>query len=334
MLKIDVELMPHNLKDIAELAAKAEEFGFDGIFVNETKHDPFIQAAVAALNTKKAEIGTSIAVAFARSPALPAYSSWDLQILSGGRFILGLGSQVKGHIERRFGMKWESPVKKMREYIGVIRSLWNNWQYGEKLDFRGNFYVINLMTDFFNPGRIEHPSIPIYLACVNKRMARLAGEVCEGVHIHPLHTKKYLEEEIIPSVEEGMKKAGKSKVTLAASCFAAVGTERGQIKDALEIIRKNIAFYASTRTYMPVMEKHGLGQLCEELHSLSLEGKWDRMARLISDDVLDLFVVSGDFEDIAGRIRERYNGYVDRVRLYMPFDGREEWKKLVAKFKS
>jgi probable F420-dependent oxidoreductase len=334
VLKIDTEISCSDISKVSRLAMKAERIGYDGIFVNETKHDPFIQAALVSTNTRKVEIGTSIAVAFARSPTLTAYSAWDIQKLSHGRFILGLGSQVKGHIERRFGMKWESPIPKMREYIEVVKSVWNSWQNGTKLDYSGRFYKVNLMTEFFSPGKIENPSIPIYLACVNRGMASLAGKLCDGVHIHPLHTERYLKEEIIPSIKMGMFKAGRKNISIAVSTFAAVGKEKKQIDRAVEQVRSHVAFYASTRSYSLVLEKHGFLELSKELHRLSLQGKWDDMRRLVSDDLLELFLVKGNYKEVAREIKDKYEGYVDRVRLYFPFDGDDNWKEFVAEFRS
>ena len=201
-MKIDAEVGVSSPAEVAELARKAEVYGFDCFWVNETKHDPFIQLALAATSTAKVELGTSIALAFTRSPTTLAYTAWDLQSVSKGRLILGLGSQVKGHIERRFGMKWEAPAHKMKEVILALRSIWGSWQAGTKLDFRGRFFRLDLMTPFFNPGPIDHPAIPVYVAAVNREMCRVAGEVADGLHVHPLHTVRYLREVIHPALLE------------------------------------------------------------------------------------------------------------------------------------
>lgn len=328
---LDVEISS-DLNMIPELAKKAEEFGYDGIFVNETKHDAFVQATLVSVNTRKIKVGTGIAVAFPRSPTVTAYSAWDIQKLSGGRFILGLGSQVKGHIERRFGLKWESPVEKMREYILAIRSIWDNWQGGKKLDFSGKFYRINLMTDFFNPGRIPNPAIPIFLACVNQRMYKLGYEICDGILVHPFHTEKYLET-MLNSLKN-ISRQRKNGFTISVSCFVATGENEEEINKERRIVKKHIAFYASARTYSNVLKQHGLESLSNELHKLSIEGKWEEMEKMITDEILELFLVSGKVNEVSEAIIKRYAGKIHRLRFYSPFDGREKWKKIIQKFES
>jgi len=334
-LKIDAELMVNSLADIPELARKAEKFGFDCLWVNETKHDPFVQLTLASSTTHSISLGSSIALAFTRSPTTIAYSAWDLQALSGGRLILGLGSQVKGHIERRFGMKWESPGPKMREVIAVLRSVWRNWQKEEKLDFHGNFFTLDLMTPFFNPGPIEHPEIPIYIAGVNRGMYRLVGEVGDGLHVHPLHTVEYLRQVMIPALSKGLAASERKRkdVAIAASVFAAVGENEVQIRNMKELIKKEIAFYASTRTYRKVMEFHGWGDVSERLHEHSIKGNWDGMGSEISEEILDEFAVEGSWADLGDVMKKRYSGLVGRVRLYLPFDGNPNWRTMVNGFR-
>ena len=208
-LKIDAEVAVNNPLEVAELSRKSEAFGFDCFWVNETKHDPFLQLAIASQSTSKIGLGTSIALAFTRSPTTLAYTAWDLQKISAGRLILGLGSQVKGHVERRFGMPWEPPAPKMKEVVLALRSVWRSWQEGSKLDFQGRFFRIDLMTPFFSPGRVEHPNIPIYVAGVNEGMCRVAGAVAEGLHVHPLHTVRYLREVMGPALAQGSRRAGR-----------------------------------------------------------------------------------------------------------------------------
>lgn len=335
-MKIDAEVYAASPADVPELSRKAEKYGFDCVWVNETKHDPFIQLALAAAYTKSISIGTSIALAFTRSPTSLAYTSWDLQNLSKGRLILGLGSQVKGHIERRFGMRWESPAPKMKETVRVLRAVWESWQKGTRLDFKGRFFTVDLMTPFFSPGPIEHPLIPIYVAGVNQGMCRVVGEVGDGLHVHPLHTKRYLQEVVIPAVSAGLTKSGRKRgdVVVAASVFAAVGDDATQIRNVRELYRSQIAFYASTRTYRKVMEIHGWGDVCDRLHEHSVKGEWDKMAGEVTDDVLGEFVVEGTWEGIGGALRDRYDGLADRVRLYLPFDGDERWSVLAAGFRA
>lgn len=335
-MQIDAEVAVSEPAEAAALSKKAEEFGFDCFWVNETKHDPFVQLAVAAGTTGKIALGTSIAVAFARSPTTLAYTAWDIQSLSRGRMILGLGSQVKGHIERRFGMKWEAPAPKMREEILAIRSVWTSWQEGTKLNFSGRFFQLDLMSPFFNPGSIPYPRIPIYVAGVNTEMCKVAGEVAEGLHVHPLHTVRYLEEVIIPALEQGVAKAKRrrTEVAVAASIFAAVGESSKEVSNVKEAYRAQIAFYASTKSYRRVMELHGWGDIADKLRLRSMEGDWKKMPDEVPDDVLDEFVVEGSWEDIGDKIVTKYRGLIDRARLYLPFDGDANWRTLVDGFRA
>jgi len=253
-MHFDTNLQPGYLNDVPPFARAAEQIGFDAIWTTETQHDAFLPAPLIAEHTQNTHFGTAIAVSFARSPTNLAYIAWDLAQSSGGRFILGLGTQVKAHIERRFGMPWpDSAVGKLREQISAIRAIWHTWQSGEKLNFREKYYKLTLMTPFFNPGPIEHPDIPIYIAGVNTGLARLAGEVADGFIAHPFHSPRYLREVILPAIEEGAKKTGRnrSEVKISVSAFAATTPKERQY------IRQQIGFYASTPTYRRVMDLHG-----------------------------------------------------------------------------
>jgi probable F420-dependent oxidoreductase len=335
-LKVDAEVAVESPGEAAELSRKAEAFGFDCLWVNETKHDPFVQLALAAAATRKIGLGTSIALAFTRSPTTLAYTTWDLQNLSKGRLILGLGSQVKGHVERRFGMKWEAPAPKMKEVIQALRAVWRSWQSGTKLDFEGRFFRLDLMTPFFSPGPITRPSIPIYVAAVNVGMCRMAGAVADGLHVHPLHTLRYLRDVLEPALVSGVARSKRKRgdVAVAASVFAAVGRTSREIRNVREQIRSQIAFYASTRTYRKVMELHGWADVCDRLHSLSLKGEWRKMTGEVSDDILEEFAVEGPWKEIGGILAKRYSGLADRVRLYLPFDGEDYWRTLVRGFRA
>jgi probable F420-dependent oxidoreductase len=335
-LKIDAEVALLSPAEAGGLARKAESFGFDCFWVNETKHDPFLQLALAAASTERIRLGTSIALAFTRSPTTLAYTAWDLQALSKGRFILGLGSQVKGHIERRFGMEWEAPAPKMKETVLALRSVWESWQTGTKLDFSGRFFRLDLMTPFFSPGPVEHPHIPVYIAGVNEGMCSVAGTVADGLHVHPLHTVRYLREVISPALQIGASRSGKKRgdVAVAACVFAAVGDSERGIRNVREVYREQISFYASTRSYRKVMELHGWGDVCDRLHALSTKGEWKKMREEVSDDILAEFVVEGSWGEMGGLLKERYDGLVDRVRLYLPFDGDEKWRDLVRGFRT
>jgi probable F420-dependent oxidoreductase len=322
----------YDLRTVPEYARKVEAIGHDCLWTSETQHDPFLPLAVAATATSSLKLGTSIAVAFPRSPMVIAYTAWDIQKASAGRLILGLGSQVKAHNQRRFSVKFESPGPKMREVVLALRAIWECWQKGTPLRFKGEFYTFDLMTPFFNPGPIAHPKIPIFIAGVNRYMCRMAGEVCDGLHVHPLHTAKYLREHVHPAVEEGLRASGRSRkdFAYAAACFVVVGdTERERAHNA-KAVKQQIAFYASTRTYEPVLAAHGWEGIAQELHEKSLEGDWTGMTRLITDEMLDTIAVSGTYESIGRKLRERYAGLLDRITLYQPYEKAFDESRLAA----
>jgi probable F420-dependent oxidoreductase len=269
-----------------------------------------------AETTSRLMFGTAIAVAFARSPATMAYTAWDLAQASGGRFMLGLGTQVKGHIERRFGMAWpESPVKKLREQIEVLRAIWRTWQTGEPLNVRGEYYKITLMSPFFNPGPIDRPRIPIYIAGVNTGLANLAGEVADGFVVHPFHSPHYLREVIVPALEAGARKSGRLRADIAVFVTVFIATT----PEEREFARQQIAFYASTPSYRPVMALHGWKAAAERLSSLASHGRWSEMPALIGDHMLEVFATVADPADLPGLLKERYAGLADRLALYLPF---------------
>jgi len=336
---LDVGLRNYDLQNVAEFARQAEAIGYDCLWTSETAHEPFLPLAVASTATSSLKLGTSIAVAFPRSPMVTAYTAWDLQKSSAGRFILGLGSQVRAHNQRRFSVKFESPGPKLREVVLALRAIWQCWQEGTPLRFKGEFYNFDLMTPFFNPGPIEHPKIPVYIAGVNRYMCCMAGEVCEGLHVHPFHTPKYLRDYVRPAVEEGLRKSPRSDrdFAYATAAFVVVGdTERERSENA-EAARQQIAFYASTRTYEPVLAAHGWEGVVPELHQKSLDGDWKAMARLITDEMLDSIAVSGTYETIGAKLRERYAGIMDRIALYQPYESsldRSRSAEMVRQFKT
>ena len=320
-MKLDVGMLTHDLKSIPEYARKVEALGFDCLWSAETQHDPFLPLAVAATLTKKIKLGTSIAVAFPRSPMILAMTAWDLQKASAGRFILGLGSQVKGHNERRFSVKFESPGPKMREIVLAMRAIWDCWQNGTKLNFKGQFFRFDLMTPFFNPGPIEHPKIPVYIAGVNELMCRIAGEVCEGLHVHPFNSPKYLREYVQPAVNAGLATAKRSRAdfTYTTSSFVVVGDSDQELQAHRQSVKQQIAFYASTRTYEPVLAAHGWQDIISHLHRKSVEGDWKGMADLITDEMLDTYAVTGTYDTIGAQLKKRYEGLLDRTALYQPY---------------
>jgi len=338
IMKIDTNIVASSLREVPALAQAAEAIGFDGLWSSETSHDPFLMSALVAEHTKLATLGTAIAVAFPRSPGTLAYLAWDLAALSRGRFVLGLGTQVKAHNERRFGVKWEAPVAKLREVILAVRALWDTWQNGARLNFRGQFFKLTLMSPFFNPGPIAHPNIPIYIAGVNPGMCRLAGEMCQGFHVHPFHSVRYLREVTLPAIEEGLRMGGRgrSDMELVSSVFIIPSDTETERRAASRRVRQQIAFYASTPNYAPVMELHGWGDVRERLSRLAAKRRWVEMPSLVSDDMLEVFAVSGTWEELPGMITTRYKGLLDRVMYYLPFlpgEMDDRWRQAVGLFK-
>ena len=328
-MKIDAALAPESLRDVPSLAAAAESLGFDAVWTSETQHDPFLPLALVAEHSSRLRFGTAIAVGFARSPTVLAHTAWDLASASGGRFLLGLGTQVRAHIERRFGMTWpESPSGAMRELILALRTIWKTWQTGERLNFRGEVYRLTLMTPFFSPPPIEDLSIPIYLAGVNRALCRLAGEVADGFHVHPLHSAEYLRQVTLPALREGAANGGRDPAGTAVSASVLTVSDPGQE----DFVRLQIAFYASTPSYRPVMELHGWGAAADRLSALARRGAWGDMPAVIDDDMLTTFAVVAGEGDLAQALRTRYADLVDRVTLYLPFRPGERdgfWHSLV-----
>jgi len=335
-MKLDTGLFAPTINEAGDAARAAEEVGFDGLWTAETSHDPFFPLVVAAQQTKTIKLGTSIAVAFPRSPMVLAQIAWDLQAHSQGRFILGLGTQVKGHNERRFGIKWESPGPRLREMIEMIHAIWACWQDNERPSFAGKFYNFTLMTPFFNPGPIAYTKPPIYIAGVNEYICRLAGELCEGFHVHPFHSIQHLDSVVIPNITKGLESKGRSRkdIALSSTIFVITGKNRDEIEAAKAPVRQQIAFYASTPAYVGVLEAHGWGDAGPRLTERSKRGDWTGMASEITDEMLDVYAVSGTYDEIPDLIKKRYTGYLDRLGFYMPFSAGEQgrWKEIVRAF--
>jgi probable F420-dependent oxidoreductase len=318
-------------------AAEQEGRGYDGIWVPETSHDPFLPLVLAAEHTERLDLATGIVVAFARNPMTLAQVSWDLQAASQGRFILGLGSQIKPHITRRFSMPWSSPAARMRELILAIRAIWESWNQGTKLDFRGDFYSHTLMTPFFNPGPNPHGDARIFLAGVGELMTQVAGEVADGFLCHGFTTRQYLDEVTLPNLAKGRAKAGKAMdgFQLAGPMFVVTGPDEAEMADAAKGVKGQIAFYGSTPAYRPVLELHGWGDLQEELNRLSKEGRWAEMGNLIDDDMLATFAVVAPLHDVAAALRERWGDVLDRLSFYAPYDtDRAQWDEVIADLKA
>ncbi|MGH3094640.1 MAG: LLM class F420-dependent oxidoreductase, partial [Streptosporangiales bacterium] len=298
--------------------------GYDGIWSAETDHDPFLPLALAARHTKTALLGTSIAVAFARNPMNLAYLGNDLQSLSQGRFVLGLGSQIRAHIAKRFSMPWSHPAPRMREMIQAIRGIWAAWETGERLSFRGDFYTHTLMTPFFSPGPNKYGTPRIFLAAVGPRMTEVAGDVADGMLVHGFTTERYLREVTLPAVERGLARSGRTRADFELSypAFIVTADNEQDMAQAAAACKKQIAFYASTPAYLPVLERHGWEELGDELNRLSKTGdpdRWDRMGGLVDDEVLHAFAVVAQPSDVSAALHARFGGVVDRVSFSRPF---------------
>jgi probable F420-dependent oxidoreductase len=334
IMKIDANLPPVPLKKVSGIGQAAEALGFTGIWSSETRHDPFLPLALMADQTETLEIGTAVAIGFARSPATLAYTSWDLAASSNGRFTLGLGTQVRAHIERRFGMQWpESPIAKMREMVMAIRAFWRAWQTGEQLNYRGEHFKLTLMTPFFNPGPIDSPEIPIYLAGVNPGMIALCGEVGDGLHAHPLHSERYLREVVRPALESGAERVGRDPDSIRVSVSTFMVTDEREA----DFVRSQIAFYASTPAYRRVLALHDWERRAEELSALARHKKWGQMSKLVDDEMLNTFALVAPAEEMGAAVLARYGGLVDRLTPYLPFKPGERdsfWVRLVNEVSS
>jgi probable F420-dependent oxidoreductase len=300
---------------LAERAAVAEAEGFAGVGAAETRHDPFLALALAARETSRIELLSTIAVAFARSPMTVAQTAFDLQAISNGRFLLGLGSQVKPHIERRFSMPWSRPAARMAEFVQAVRAIWATWQTGEPLRFRGEFYTHTLMTPFFSPPPLPGGPPPVWIAAVGERMTEVAGEVGDGLHAHSFTTPHYLAEVSLPAMRRGAVAADRDPAALgvALPALIAVGDDQASLDIAIRATKGQIAFYGSTPTYLPVLEAHGWGGLHEQLHLASRRGDWAAMPDLVPDDVLATFAAVGSAPEVARALRARFAALVTRL---------------------
>jgi probable F420-dependent oxidoreductase len=313
-MKIDGSLMFDPVV-VKTMAPQLEQAGFDGAYTFEGQSDPFISVAAAAMTTEKMVLMTAIAVAFARSPMSLAYLGNDLQNLSQGRFILGLGTQIKAHIERRFSMPWGKPVSRMREMVQAIRAIWHSWETGEKLRFEGDYYHHTLMTPMFVPPKSEHAKPPIYIAGVGPLMTEVAAEVGDGYFLHPFGTEKSFNELSLAAIQRGLDRAGKSRdeFAISAQVITATGLDEKTLQESIFGARSQIAFYASTPAYRPVLECHGWEGLHEEANRLSKEGKWMEMAGLVDDEILNTIAVVGTPGEVAQKIADRFRGKAERV---------------------
>lgn len=317
---------PLHIGDFAAGAVQAEELGIDAVLVEETKDDPYQLLALGAAATSTIGLGTSVAMAFPRSPTITAMSAWSLQKLSQGRFVLGLGSQVRGHVRRRFGMEWHAPAPWMRDYIRAMQAVWDCWQNGTELNFTSEHYNLNLMVPLFDPGPIDHPTIPVHVAAIGPNMVAMAGEVADGVRLHPVCTPRFIDEQVHPNIARGAARTGRD-ASLVEVCMkplvGTAGTEK-QLAVSTETVRARVAFYLSTPSYRRAFELHGWGDIAEQASRLSKAQKWDALPALVDDEMLHTVATLGTHETIAEQLRERYSERVDRIEFSMPVTTPEE----------
>jgi probable F420-dependent oxidoreductase len=330
-MRLETAVVAPTIQALADYGRTMEEMGYDSIIAPEAGHDPFLPLMILAEHTERLKFGTGVAIAFPRSPFAVAQMAWDLQRYSGGRFILGLGTQVKGHNERRYSTPWPAPPgPRLREYILCLKAIFNTFQTNERPNFKGEWYQFTLISPFFNPGPNPNGGVPIYISAVNKYNCRLVGELCDGIRMHPFNTPKYTREVIIPNIETGAKKAGRSlaDIDIVGGGFLVTGKDEEEVERAKAPVRQQISFYASTRSYHPVLECHGWGETGARLYRLSMEGKWAEMAREITDEMLDEFAIVGTYDEIVPKIRERYSGVVSTLDFGFGFRTPEEAERL------
>jgi probable F420-dependent oxidoreductase len=322
---------PLDLTTVGEDARRVEALGYDGLFASENKEDPFVTIAVAAQTTRRLRLGNSVIIAFARSPAVTAMFAWSMQKLSRGRFTLGLGSQVRAHIQRRFGIAdWTPAGTWMREYVRAVRAIWDCWQTGAPLKFEGERYRMDLVVPQFNPGPIERPEIPVHLAALNPFMCQVAGEVADSLGPHPICTRAYIEDVMLPAMRKGAKKAGRdpAAIRVAMRSLIATGPDQVILRERAEAVRARVAFYACTPSYRPVFEHHGLGDLAKRLSVLAREQRWEEMPPMISDETLHTFAVIGTFDEIVDRMRKRCAGLASSTEFSIPVTSEPEYERL------
>jgi probable F420-dependent oxidoreductase len=316
-MRVLTPLPQDDLHDTGAAAVAAEAAGYDGVVTMENRHEPFLALGVAAVATTRVELHTGIAIAFARSPMAVANAAWDLQRTSRGRFVLGLGSQIRAHNERRFSVPWSAPAPRLREYVEALRAIWRAWQTGAKLDYRGQHYHFTLMTPNFTPPSTGQSMVPVTIAAVGPAMLRLAGELCDGVRLHPFCTRRYVDEVVLPQLRAGMTRSGRARehFEISGGGFVATGPDDAAVASMVEWVRARVAFYGSTPAYWPVLEVHGLSDLGRKLNVMSKAGQWEQMTAEISDDVVRLFAAVGTHGRIVREIEHRFGGAADAVAI-------------------
>lgn len=324
--------IPLDIWSVAKNAELLESIGYGGLVVEETKDDPFTLLTLAAQATERLQLGTSVAIAFPRSPTITAMNAWTLQKYSRGRFTLGLGTQVRGHIQRRYGMEWSAPGPWMREYVRAVRAVWDCWQNGTRLDFQGDRYKLDLMVPLFNAGPIDHPNIPIQLAAVNKVMCSIAGEVADGVRPHPVCSPSYIRSVMLPAVQAGAARSGRSldDFRVCMKPLVASGRTEEEMVNKVRDARARIAFYASTPGYIAAFEHFGLAELAADAALLSKEQRWEELATLIDDDILHKFVTVGTYDEIGDKLLERYGDIVTNIEFSIAVNDEEDLETLTG----
>lgn len=331
-MKFDVTVLADDLNQAGLLAKAVEDFGFDGLWVAETARNPFLPLSHAALRTERITLGTAIAVAFPRSPWIMAQTAWDLAALAPGRFVLGLGTQIKPHITKRFSAKWGKPIKQLREYIEALRAIWRSYQTGDDLSYQGDYYRLSQQPPANSPTPLPEARIPIYIAGVNTGLAQLAGEVCDGFHVHSFHTPRYLRDVLIPAFEAGRKRSGIGEaLTLSCAIFVVTGSDSEAFAASKRMTKSQIAFYASTPSYSRVLELHGWQDLVPRLNALLRRNRWHELHELVSDDMLEEFAIVASPDELPYKLRERYAGLLDRAGFYFPFKPDDRAKRVVWK---
>ena len=343
-MRVTTTIPQHDLRQVPETVRAIEAKGYDGVNTLENRHDPFMPLGVAAVNSERLQLATGIAIAFARSPMAVANIGWDLQAASNGRFVLGIGSQVKGHNERRFSAPWTPPAPRLREYAQALRAIWNNWKTGEALNFEGAHYRFTLMTPNFTPEPIDCPAPPITVATVGPAMMKVAGEEYDGARLHPFCSRKYLEKIVVPRLENAMANVGRKRENfeISGGGFIATGANDEAVAKMIEWVRMRIGFYGSTRAYWPVLEQHGLEELGQKLNHMSKTNQWDKMTAEVDDDLVHLFTAVGRHDEIAGAVEKRFGGISDSIsdsasselRGGMPPDVLQDIQRIPTKFKS
>ena len=319
-MRIVYHLPNDDLVKARDTALAAELAGFDGVVALENAHGPFPPLSVAALSTQKIQLGTGVAIAFPRSPTIMAHAAWDLHKASLGRFHLGIGSQVRGHNERRYGVAWTAPAPRMRDYIGAVHALWDAWETGEPINYQSEHYALTLTTPNFSPKPTGLSRIPISIAALGPGMTRVAGDVADGIRLHPFHTRRYVTERCLTELQVGLDRSGRARsdIEVIAGAFLATGPDSSTVERMLEYIRFRIAFYCSTRAYWHVLRLHGLEALGEHLRDFPAQGRWSEMAAQIPDDIVSLFAMVGTYDEIPEQLEARYGGLIDTVDLYVP----------------